>query len=88
MVKDKVVCMKLRLVVHSGEYCRKDASNLQSHSKRPLLRIRARQRQPRNIQRMRERPKDLRPHDAEVADAAGWNLGEDAVENVAEQVHA
>jgi hypothetical protein len=37
---------------------------------------------------MRESAEDLRPDDAEVADIAAAELGEDAVEDVAEHVHA
>jgi len=36
---------------------------------------------------MRERSENLRPHNAKIADAPIWNLGEDAVEDVAEQMH-
>jgi hypothetical protein len=62
--------------------------DLQSHSKRPLLRIVASQRHPRNIQSVRKSPEHLREDHAEVAGALAVELAEDAVENVAEHVQA
>jgi hypothetical protein len=62
--------------------------NLQSHSKRPLLRIVASQRHPRDVKSVGEGSEHLREDDAKVAGALAVELAENAVEDVAEHVEA
>lgn len=57
---------------------------IQCHSERALLRVRAGKRHPCDVQGMGESAECLRPDDTEVTDAAIVDLGEDAVEDVAE----
>ena len=69
-----------------AHYCRND---LQCHGKSPLLGIRASKRHPSDVQRMRECAECLRPHDAEILYATPTpELGEDAIENVTEEMAA
>lgn len=62
--------------------------SLQGHRKGSLLGIIARERHPGYVERVREGSEDLCPNYAEVADIPTAELGEDAVEDIAKQVHA
>jgi hypothetical protein len=58
--------------------------DLHSHGQSPFLRVLARQRHPRDVQRVREGAERLSPHDAEVlCPTAGAELRQRAVEDVA-----
>lgn len=60
--------------------------NSQGHRKSTLLGIGAGERHPRDVQRMRESAKGLRPDNAKVPHIAVVDLGEDAVENVTQEM--
>lgn len=57
---------------------------LHGHGKSSLLRVGAGEGHPSDVERMREGSERLRPHDTKVSHAADIDLGEDAVEDVAE----
>src|SRR5690625_2790364 len=59
---------------------------LPGHGECALLRVGARERQPRDIQGVRKGAKGLRPDNAKVADASERDVGEGAVEDVAQQM--
>lgn len=60
---------------------------LHCHGQGPFLGVVAGERHPCHIQRMREGAEGLSPDDSEVANSAEVDLGEDAIEHVAEEMH-
>lgn len=63
-----------------------DLVNLQRHRKRTLLGVSASERHPCDVQWVRKGTKGLRPHNAEVSHIAIVDLGEDAIEDVAQEM--
>ena len=72
-----------------GNEVKEQTRRLTWHGQSPLLRVVAGQRHPSNVERVGEGTKRLGPDNAKVTHASlVRQLGEGAVENVAEQVHA
>ena len=65
-----------------------EGRDLHGHGQRPLFRVGARERHPRDVEGMRESPKDLSPHHAKVSDPSevGAKGRKGTVEYVADQV--
>lgn len=83
----------LGLIVLAEDLGAVDASNIRSHDHQrhgesALFRVVAGERHPGDVQGVGEGSEDLRPDHAEVGDVAFAEFGEDAVEDVAQHVHA
>lgn len=65
-----------------------DGEDIHGHSQRTLLRVSTSQGQPCNIQRMRHVREHLGPNNTKVADPLLAQLRENAIEDVAKQMHA